>query len=208
MKKKNKLTAVFVGSTLVLGSALVGSAPAFAASGATALGDVAPELARPQTPADLPPAAVDLQRLGGIKADTVRSVGHDDVADYWIGQSSATDICLITAVRGGNEVAGSSCRSLAEFNRFGLAMITGEDVGRSDRAAEAYYLPADISTSSISAAPSTRITSLNTRGLPATDENLAAGRPEKLSLHAREIARGDGSTFHFEPLAMPSDNNG
>jgi hypothetical protein len=193
-----KITIVTVTVAAAAGLALAASTPALAGTGAMPIADVVPALKVAQTQADVPPSIVDLEALGNIDPASLRAVGSDDVASYWVGQSSTTDICLITYIRGGNEVSGSSCRSIPDFQQFGLAMITGEDTSDPTRSAEAYYLPADISVDSVGA---TEHTATNAR---STTSNFTAGRPGALDLSVADVPRGDGSTFHFQPLTLPS----
>lgn len=190
-------TTATIGATAIL--ALTAATPAWSAN-TTAISEVAPILATAQTASDLPPAVVDLGALGGIDADTVRSLGSDEIASYWIGQTSNSDICLITHIRGGNEVASSSCRTIPEFNLMGLGLITGEGTDDPSRSAEAYYLPSDISLSEIGAPVQAEVS-----GRASTDGAFTSGRPGSLDLDEADVKRADGSTFRFQPLSLPGE---
>lgn len=202
-----KIAAIVTAALSVTGVVMAAASPALAGGGVIPLEDVAPILSTTQTTADLPPTYIDLHVLGDIDPASVRAIGHDEVADYWVGQSTANDICLITAIRGGNEVAGSSCRSLVEFNQFGLAMITGEDASDPKRSAEAYYLPGDVTLSDVGATESNGSNLRVAEGANSSQpmDGLAAGRPGTLDLEARDVERSNGSTFHFKPLSIPTN---
>lgn len=192
---RNKATTASVALVGAAGLVLAASTPALAGTGTTPIEDVVPIFSLTQTAADVPPSNVNLEALGDIDPESVRAVGSDDVASYWVGQSADEDICLITYIPGGNEVAGSSCRSIPEFNQWGLGMIMGEDTADPSRSAEAYYLPSDISVAAIGASDQS--------GARVAASNFTSGRPGALNLSPEDVTRSDGSTFHFQPLSLP-----
>lgn len=194
----NKTIAVTIATAAAL--SLGASTPAWAElPGTTAVGDVIPALATAQASNDMVPDGIDLVALGDINPDSVRSLGSDDLASYWIGQSVNGDVCLISYIPSGNEVAGSSCAGLPAFQQSGLAMITGEDVRDPSRSTEAYYLPDGVDVSDLG---SSRI--LNARVRPDGPSNFVSGRPGSLELHAVKFQRPDGTTFRFTPLTLPA----
>jgi len=194
MKKITTIGAV----ALTAGCFLAASSPAWSATG-TSVDELIPVLSVPQTAADIAPASLDLEALGGIQADTVRYLGDDEVGQYWIGQTSNMDVCLITHVPGGYETSASNCATIATFNQYGLGILAGEDLNDPTRSVEAYYFPADIADSFVGS--DRDVASLRSRSAnDVRDSDLVAGPSGSLHMERENVERPDGSSFHFQPL--------
>lgn len=194
MSTKNVRLRVFQGAVMAGAAGLLLTATAMpaAASSAKPVEDVIPALAAAQTTADAAPSIIDLDALG-VDASELRSLGSDDVADYWVARSGNEDVCLVAHVRGGNEVASSACVSIADFYQHGLGIITGESQDTPDRATEAYLIPSDVNVDLVPNGEEARLAE-------ATSTQFVAARPGSVDFTRTEIERTDGSTFVFSPI--------
>jgi len=179
--------------------ALSAAVPATAGnSSAVGLEDMLPVLAVPQDDTDRMPHGIDLADLGGVSKDSVRAIGSDEAARYWVGRSGTSEVCLILQVAADSEMAASTCAPITEFYRNGLRLVAGKSADDPSSSAEAYLLPADIDLAAIGA-PEARATARSVASSP----NLVSGRPDQLEdLERVEVRREDGSTFYFNPISF------
>src|SRR5690606_27488317 len=91
-------------------------------------------------------ARVDLVALGGIASDSTRFLGSDGYAEYWVGRGNAGNVCLIMAVKGEAQVVAPSCATITNFYRRGIGVVAGAGPTEPPTSAEAYLLPADITS--------------------------------------------------------------
>lgn len=193
MRTTTRRTAQGAVAVGVIGLFLAATAMPAAASSAQPVEEVIPALAVPQTPADSAPDIVNLDALG-VEASELRSLGSDDVADYWVARSGNEDVCLIAYVRGGNEVSSSACVSIADFYQTGLGIVTGESRDNPERATEAYLIPSDVDAALVpNSAQARQVTA-------STGTQFVAARPGSVDFTRSEIAREDGTTFVFTPI--------
>lgn len=178
--------------------ALATAVPATAgSSAAVSLDKMIPALAAPQTDADHVPADVDLSGLGGVDEATVRSLGSDEAAHYWIGRAGTSEVCLIMQLMADSEVAASTCTELAHFYRAGMSLLAGKGAQEPESTAEAYLIPADVVVPTESAASR----AAGAQGASASPQFIS-GRPDQLrDLEQFEVRRDDGSIFRFTPLS-------
>ncbi len=189
-KKKTILAASGAAGVLIVSAAL--AAPAAQAHSAVSLAELVPALSAPQTAADQVPAVVDLEALGVTETSTVRALGSEDGASYWVARSGAEDICLIVHIAGGDEIGASSCGPVTSFARTGMGLMAGADPSIEEGMAEGYLLPADVQVPG-EAGVSARSTN------PSSSANLLIVTPED-EVEAFETERADGTTFTFNPL--------
>jgi hypothetical protein len=166
-----------------------------AASPSVPVDEAIPALASPpQTEADAAPSVVNLDALG-VEASELRSLGSDEVADYWVARSGTEDVCLVAHIRGGNDVASSACVSIGDFYQSGIGLVTGESQDAPDRSTEAYLIPADVDA--------TLDPHLDEALQAMTAEaQFVAVRPGSIDFTRAEIERADGSTFVFTPISL------
>lgn len=182
-------SAVAVGAA---GLMFAATAMPAAATSTKPVEDVIPALAAPQTVADTAPSTINLDVLG-VEAADLRSLGSDDVADYWVARSGNEDVCLIAYIRGGNEVASSACVSIADFYRTGVGILTGESRDDPSRATEAYLFPADVDAGAVTQ-------SGDARRSATTGSQFIASRPGDIDFAPTTLTRADGSAFAFSPI--------
>lgn len=194
---KVKLIGAVVATITAL-SLVATALPAAADGSSVNVEEMLPMLATPQTALDLVPKEVTLDSLGEIDADSVRAIGSDGVADYWVARSGTSQVCLILYIPGGNEVSASTCASLAHFYRAGMGLIAGESMTDPSRSTEVYLLPADIN-------PSDLLVRMDSSPLPKISANLLSMRPSN-SLRPADLSRMDGSIFNFNPITLQANN--
>jgi len=187
---------------LTAGCFIAASSPAWSATG-TSVEALIPVLSAPQTEADMAPASLDLEALGGIEPTSVRYLGADEVGQYWLGQTNDVDVCLITHVPGGYETSASNCMTLSNFNQYGLGIKAGEDLADPSRSVEAYYFPADVAGEFTESGPGTTARQ-STDGTARAPGDLIAGPTGSLDVAAVDVPRPDGSSFRFRPLTPES----
>lgn len=195
MSKRTTSRRVIQGAVAAgaVGLFLAATALPAAASSAQPVEDVIPALAVPQSAADAAPDTVNLDALG-IDAHELRSLGSDDVADYWVARSGNEDVCLIAYVRGGNEVSSSACTSIADFYQTGLGIVTGESRSNPDRSTEAYLIPSDVDANLVPQVAEAR------QGAALAGTQFVAARPGSVDFVRAEVERSDGTTFVFTPI--------
>lgn len=158
---------------------------------------VLPMLALSRTAADSVPKAVDLDNLGGIDEATVRSLGSDGTARYWVARAGRSGVCLIAHIPGGNEISASTCGTISDFNRRGLAIIAGQSRSDLNTSVEAYLLPSDVDVTAIASSSMLRKSSDN----PAHPALLTVN-PQDPRLQAAEVPREHGDPFQFRPIQL------
>lgn len=195
MSTKNTRLRVIQGTVVASAACLLLAATAMpaAASSSKPVEDVIPALAAPQTAADAAPSIIDLEALD-VEASALRSLGSDEVADYWVARSGNENVCLVAHVRGGNEVASSACVSIADFYQSGLGIVTGESRDTPDRATEAYLIPADVNVDLVPHSGEARLSE-------SASSQFVATRPGSVDFTQTKIERTDGSTFVFSPIS-------
>jgi hypothetical protein len=189
-KKKTILATSGAAGALIVGAAF--AAPAAQAQSAVSLAELVPALSAPQTAADQVPAVVDLEALGVTDTSTVRALGSEGDASYWVARSGAEDICLIVHIAGGDEIGASSCGPVTSFASTGMGLMAGADPTIEESTAEGYLLPADVQIPG-EAGVSARSAD------PSSSANLLIVAPGD-EVEAFETERADGSTFTFNPL--------
>lgn|SRR5690606_3185005 len=155
---------------------------------------IVPAFAQPQTASDVVPERVDLVALGGIASDSTRFLGSDGYAEYWVGRGNAGNVCLIMAVKGEAQVVASSCATITNFYRQGIGLVAGADPKEPATSAEAYLLPADITSDDLGLGMQARSSA------QATHDSLISLRPGS-NEGVRTIERHDGSSFRFAPVS-------
>lgn len=177
--------------------------PAYADnSDATSVETLLPELAQPQDPQDEKLAEeADLEALGGIDPESVRSLGADELGSYWLGRAGSSEVCLIVQAPGDYRVTSSTCTDIARFSETGLSLRTGESADRENNP-EAYLMPADV--------PSHEVTALSGSSEIASRRSAESGAQSGLLvvrsgdasdlLDPATLQREDGSSFEFTPL--------
>lgn len=159
--------------------------------------EVLPMLAMPQTAADSVPEVVRLDELGGVDETTVRSLGSDGTADYWVARAGQSGVCLVAHIPGGNEISASTCGTIADFNRRGLAIIAGQSRSDLSTSVEAYLLPSDVDVSAIASGGMVMKSSGS-----ATHRALLTVNPQDPRLQAAEVPRQHGDPFQFTPIQL------
>lgn len=157
----------------------------------TTLVQMIPALSKQQTKGDLPTEAVDLS-IHGVDEESIRYLGADDVAKYWVAQSVSAEVCLVMHIPG-IEVSASSCAPITDFYRSGIGLKAGQSVDDPANSAEAYLLPSGISVSSI-------LAEWDSTDLILLGENLVTVT-SGTSLQPVTVARNHGSDFYFSPLS-------
>lgn len=153
-----------------------------------------PQLDVAQTVADKVPDVVDLSALGAIDFDSIRSLGTDGVANYWVGRVGTSQLCLIMHIPNGYEVSAAACGEISDFHQQGIGLRAGESVNESERSAEAYLLPSDVQPSAIVAKYKLELRE-------GTNAGLLAVTPGSLSAETITIPRMGSSDFSFVPLS-------
>lgn len=157
-----------------------------------------PALAERQAKKDLLPSNLDSERLGGVRLDTVRSLGSDATARYWVARAGSADICLLVHIPGGADVSASTCGPITEFYRSGLSLAAGENPDSPERSVQAYLLPDDIEISKLASL------SLNARSSSTTvdtEANMLTMRwHDGAQLAPVDVPRSNGQDFRLAPL--------
>ncbi|POX67120.1 hypothetical protein C3481_02330 [Microbacterium sp. Ru50] len=165
-------------------------APSASATDGQQIATLIPAFERTQTPDDRVPSTVDLFALGIYDDSSVRALGSDEDADYWVARSGSSDICLITYIAGGNEIAASTCVSASSFYESGLGIAAGDALPGFEKTAEGYLFPADVKLSEATDRSSTMRASATEPTFLLADE---AAEPATFE-------REDGSLFEFAPI--------
>lgn len=66
---------------------------------------VLPVLTAPQSQEDRLPAGMQPSQLGNVSPGSVRYLGSNAAAKYWVGQAGIAKVCLIVQIPGGNHVS-------------------------------------------------------------------------------------------------------
>ncbi|MEV0155498.1 hypothetical protein AB0H57_17390 [Micromonospora sp. NPDC050686] len=158
--------------------------------------EMLPALGAPQTEDDRIPEGIDLDALGGVRPETVRRLGADDTAEYWVGREGSSRVCLILHIPGGAEVTAATCRSITDFYEKGLALEAGGNRGDREPSAQAYLLPIDVDTAKLSPVL-TRVPSAS----DSIETNLLSLQSQDASsLQPTDLQRKSGKVFGFTPL--------
>lgn len=186
--KMKKIVYGLGGVVALITTAVV--APSASASDGQQIESLIPAFERAQTPADRVPSTVDLFALGIYDDSTVRALGSDESADYWVARSGSSDVCLITHIAGGNEIAASTCVGVSSFYEAGLGIAAGDELPGHEKTAEGYLLPADVNLG--------RATD-RTSGIrsSAADPNFLIADE---AMEPATFEREDGSLFEFAPI--------
>lgn len=158
--------------------------------------EMLPVLGQPPTANDRLPEGIDPGELGDIRQSTVRSLGSDGTAEYWVARAGSSNLCLILNIPGGAEVSASACGPITSFYRTGIALGAGESPDRPERSVVAYLLPSDVEMA--------KLTPL----LPSIESSTYNARSNMLSMpwHGEtmlpevELPRSNGEIFNFVPL--------
>lgn len=175
-------------------AALVLAYPA-SAGAANSPADLVPALAQPQSAGDVVPEHVDLVPLN-ISPQSTRSLGADDLAQYWVGQDESGRICLVMAVESAADVAAAACATPTDFYHHGARLQAGAGGNEGMAAAEAYLLPAGVRASELALGEAA------THRDGITSEALVTGRPGELPRELPTLQREDGTPF--QPIAFPA----
>lgn len=190
-----KTLAVLITTSAALSVAAVVLPVATAAPGAT-LAESLPLAVTTQTEQDKTPDAIELSDLQ-VAPDSIRRIGSDGVADYWVGTNEANEVCLVAHIPHDQWVAGSTCVSIIDFYRSGVGLGLEKLAIDQPTSIEAYLLPADIAYSEIGLRERDGVDSLRTE----YQANLVSVEP--YSSHADlnlELERENGVRFLFVPL--------
>ncbi|QKW15621.1 hypothetical protein [Verrucosispora sp. NA02020] len=190
MRTATTIATAGVAGLIVLSTAL----PAIAGDDSrTSIEEMLPVLAVQQSVQDRVPASVELDKLGNVSQESVRYLGRDDVANYWVGRAGTSQVCLILQISGGNEVSASTCTYVTDFYKKGLGLVAGGD----GQTAEAYLLPADIDPTELGA----ESYDPRQKGRVVPGANLLTVRSKATSgWKGSEVRRSDGSSFRFSPI--------
>ncbi|WP_422770228.1 hypothetical protein ACN28C_26420 [Plantactinospora sp. WMMC1484] len=190
---RKALRATVVAAVLVVTSAAL---PA-TANEKVGVEEMLPVLGAPQVPGDRIPGGIDLDAIGGVRPETVRRLGSDDVAEYWVGRLGSSSTCLILHIAGGSEVTAAACGSITDFYNKGLALQAGESRNNPTRSAHAYLLPADVDATALSPML-TKVSSAS----DSTGPNLLSRQPQDAApLQPTDLKRDKGNIFTFRPLS-------
>jgi hypothetical protein len=196
MKPNVIIGAVGVAAFVALATAL----PAIAEDGSrTSVEEMLPILASQQSASDRVPESVGISALGDISEESVRSLGGDGVANYWVARAGTSEVCLILEIPE-EKISASSCGSIADFYHHGISLAAGPSVDDPSSSTEAYLLPADIESSDIGV--SKLHTEKQAMGLGA---GLVTSRPQESPVRLSEVIRDDGSVFEFAPVTLGKD---
>ncbi|MGO1544840.1 MAG: hypothetical protein ACTHXA_10935 [Gulosibacter sp.] len=169
------------------------------AESAVTIEDMIPLLTQPQTKIDTVPESVDLEALGNISSASVRLAGEDALAQYWIGLTEASEVCLIMHIPTSG-ISASTCGLATDFYSSGLGLVAGESRDDPSSSAEAYLLPFDIDSSEVGAS-----TSLSRdRGVEGV--NLVTVPYQANGLFSVDVERANGGAeFHFDPIRLDEE---
>lgn len=190
-----KTLTVLITASAALSVAAAALPAATAAPGAT-LDESLPLATTTQSQQDRTPDIIELSDLQ-VAPDSIRRVGSDGIADYWVGSNEGNEVCLIAHIPKDNWVAGSTCVSIIDFYRSGVGL--GLEKSNLDQpiSIEAYLLPADITQTEIGLRERDGVGSTN-RDYRA---NLVSVEPSNsLADLTLEIERENGVRFQFVPL--------
>lgn len=169
--------------------------------------DVLAVLNEPKAEYDNLPDGVDHAALGGIAPDSVRYLGQDALARYWVGVAHDSAVCLVTVIPDGNQIAASACASFPEFYEKGIGVVAGESREAGDRSTEAYLLPDDApdvaAAHTGSVKPSGGLSAADgstVAGGRAGSAYLVTGRPGALGVESGNFDRPNGIPFRFETV--------
>lgn len=159
--------------------------------------EMLPILGASQTAHDRIPDGIDLDAIGGVRPETVRRLGIDDTAEYWVGRAGSARVCLILHISGGAEVTAATCGLITDFYKRGLALQAGENWKDPERSARVYLLPADVDAAKLSPML-TKIPSTS----DGAEVNLLSEQPQGSSLlRPTDLPRDNEGVFRFTPLA-------
>ena len=196
-KKRNQIALGSAVGTVAGLVVLTAALPASAAERSD-INDLVPAFATNQNAQDRSLESVSSEAFGALNADSVRWVGRKGTAEYWVARKGNSNVCLVMHIPGGMEVVAVTCAPAEDFYRKGLSLEAGGSPDEPDASAEAYLLPGDVDAGGIVSRPELRTAAL---AAAAGDRaNLIVVEPGKSGLSQAEVAREDGSGFHFVPL--------
>jgi hypothetical protein len=143
------------GSILAVAGLAIGAAATSETTAPEAITDaksevvkVVPALGKEQTKSDVPPASVSLDLHGptGIDPTSVRLLGSDDRATYWVALDHNGSTCLIALLS--DDTSGGSCNTIGLIKANGLGLAVSGNPFEGVKGVEAHLLPmgADLTT--------------------------------------------------------------
>lgn len=190
---------VKVAGPLAIGATLVGASillPGAAVPPDSTPEEFIPVLFSEQSKEDAIPSLLNASELD-IELKSVRLVGADDVATYWVGTSPTKDLCLVAYIQAEEWVAGSSCVPITDFYQSGL----GLGLEGASGSTEAYLLPEDVAPSAVGLAQGGDAA----RKQAEFQANLVTVSLDTAPPAATDFIRPNGVGFQFVPLRMEDD---
>ncbi|MFT0846582.1 hypothetical protein VR010_02370 [Actinomycetaceae bacterium L2_0104] len=193
-----------IGTTVgVIGvAAIVGLSTMTSATGnegATSIDEMIPVLIRTQSAQDLPPENLPLDSIADLQRSSLRSLGSDGIADYWVARAGTSEVCLILSIPGEDAMSASTCTPLTSFYERGLSLSAGASVDDPSTAVEAYLLPADIQQEDLDISGTQSDLQRNEAAL---EISLLSVVPGQSGLTPTVIERENGPDFSFDPLVL------
>lgn len=158
--------------------------------------DMLPVLGEPQTAHDHLPTEFPLDAFGGVRPETVRSLGADDKAEYWLGRAGSSNICLMLHIPGGAEITAATCGSITDFYKGGLALEAGAKRQSPNSSAQAYLLPSNVDA----AALGSMLTKVSSGSDGIRANLLTRQSSDTTPVRPADLKRGSGEVFTFNPL--------
>jgi hypothetical protein len=189
-----------LGATGVVAALIVLSAALPATAGGESrveVEEMLPALGAPQTSADHVPEGIDLDALGGVRPETVRSLGTDETADYWVGRAGSSRACLILHLPGQEPITAATCGLIMDVYRQGLALDAGSQRDDPTRSAQAYLLPSDVDPAKLGS----MLTKVSSNRDGDKTNLLSRQQLNTTPLQPAALPRNNGEVFEFTPLA-------
>lgn len=194
MNMKMNMTGLFAVCAAGLSLTLSAMADAPQAS----VDEILPVSAVPQTEQDRAAEHLDFDLdRHGLSSESLRWLGTDGLAEYWVAVENKRDVCLLAYIPGDDWVAASTCTSLADFYRSGLGLGLRQDQNDPAQALEAYLLPRDIDPEQLGLS---QRADLGAGSLGEFRASLVSVSPLDSELTTAEVTRDNGVVFQFTPL--------
>ncbi len=142
-----------------------------------------------------------------VEPDSARSLGSNDVADYWVGATKDSDVCSMISLRDDTDNSVAVCNSGDEFLENGLSVSVSGGSGEDAVSADAYLLPTDVEATPLREHLADYLQPVDEpqgmtedRAELVGEMNLIPVRPGTQTTTTLELKRADGGTFTFVPL--------
>ncbi len=142
-----------------------------------------------------------------VERDSARSLGSNDVADYWVGATKDSDVCLMISLRDDTDNSAAVCTDGDGFLENGVSVSVSAGSGEDAVSADAYLLPADVEVKPLREHLANYVQPVDEpegmtqdRAELVGEMNLIPVRPGTQTTTTLELRRADGGTFTFVPL--------